>query len=1438
MDTLPEGLTERDQRLGEIVFSCLEAIEQGQPLDHREVLARHPEFAAELTEFFAERADLQRLAAPLREVAQAAQLPWLDQASTLEADASSGAIGLPTSVRFFGDYDLLEVIGRGGDGVVYKARQRSLNRVVALKVIQSGRFATETHRQRFQNEAEAAAELDHPQIVPIYAHGEHDGLLYYSMKLIGGGSLAERIAACRAGTGAGLEPRDAARLVATVARAVHYAHQRGILHRDLKPANIILGPAPAPDGEDAAGSRGHPDCEGDAVGVPYVTDFGLAKRLRGDSSLTPSGDILGTPNYMAPEQAAGGKEAITTAADIYGLGAILYALLTGQPPFQADTVLATLRRVIDHDPEPPSRRSRGVDRDLETICLKCLHKDPQRRYASAEALARDLERWLTGEPIHARRIGGPERLWKWAKRRPAIAALSGLLLLFAAVGLIGIVVLYNQAVVARAEAVEFLRSSEASLYTNRIALADRYRQAHDADRADELLDDCPASLRDWEWRHLKRRHFEEVMVYADHDGPVRAVAFSPDGRYLVSIDAGRNIHVRDRATCRVLDLPGIPIENTALALSPDGRWMAVGGHRGDIKNGAIKLWSTKTWSEVKSLPFVGGFPHALAFSPDSRRLVAGHEDDMVRLWDVATGNLHNLPGHRKAVQDVAFSPDGRLLASASRDATIRVWDAETYELRATLPHQRPVFSLSFHPQGRLLVSATGDIVESSRGDLTLWDLDSAQVVRKTSALGTMVAKVRFSPEGRRLATAGVDRVVRIWVAASLHELLPLTGHDRSVSCLAFSPDGHQLVSGAGDGRVRCWNAAPLSEPPRHQPVRTFSGHDQAVYALAVTPDGQRLVSAGDDHTARVWDVESGRELLTYRNHGYAIISLAVRPDGQAVATGGDGPELRIWDLRTGADLIQLRGHTGSISALAFHPDGVLLASASQDGTVRLWDTRTGELLHEFLKLPSWLCSLAFTPDGYRLAAAGDDAEIHVWDVPSRRLLHVLRGHTQRVVALAFDPSSLYLASASLDGTVRQWDSLHHGFEVRLFEGVRGKGLAFSPDGQHFAVSGAAGSLKVWELRSGRRVLTLRGHTDDITSAVYTADGRRIVTAGWDRTIKLWDVAQDAPDLWVGEFQRLLGHPSHVFRPAVLPGGKRAISGGDDGMIRVWDIASGHELRRWVGSDPQSDRLAKIYGLAVTPDGERVVAGGDDSVIRVWEIESGRELRRIQSPGGAIFAIAITPDGRHALTGGALTFDGRNWTSGPDLDLHLWDLETGAEVRRFSGHGGGVWEVAISPDGRRAASASMDETVRVWDIDTGREVQRLDGHHASVIGVEFLPDGERLLSGGGDHHLRLWDIATGREIRRLDGPRGAVDGLAISPDGRHALSSGVLDHHLRLWDLDTGRELYRYEVPHVLLTRGTFTRDGRQAIWAGFDGTLRVWDIPELLTGRSDTSQRP
>jgi serine/threonine-protein kinase len=433
---------DREQRLDEVVAEYLEGVESGTAPDRAELLRRHPDLAEELAAFFADQDQFDSLVAPLR--SSGGTLPH------------TPADDVPRVPRSFGDYEVLGEIARGGMGVVYKARQLSLNRVVALKMILRGELASAEEVQRFRLEAEAAAGLDHPNIVPIHEVGEHEGQPYFSMKLIEGGNLGQHV-----GRLVG-RPREAARLITDVARAVHYAHQHGILHRDLKPANVLL----------------------DREGTPYVTDFGLAKRVAGTTaptapSLTHSGAAVGTPSYMAPEQASGRKDALTTAADIYSLGAILYELLTGRPPFKADTPLNTLVDVLHREPVPPRSLRAGIDRDLETICLKCLQKEPARRYASAGALADDLQRYLDGETILARPVGRVERLGRWCRRNPALTAAGAV----AVVGLAAAAVV--SCLLAWSEARHAARQAQAAADL-RVALDQAERHAREAqDRATE-----------------------------------------------------------------------------------------------------------------------------------------------------------------------------------------------------------------------------------------------------------------------------------------------------------------------------------------------------------------------------------------------------------------------------------------------------------------------------------------------------------------------------------------------------------------------------------------------------------------------------------------------------------------------------------------------------------------------------------------------------------------------------------------------------------------------------------------------------------------------------------------------------------------------------------------------------------------------------------------
>ncbi len=412
--------SERDERLERILAAYVHAVEAGTAPDRAELLKQYPDLAADLGSFFRNRDAMEHIAQPIKE-----QSPAL--AETIGASETPNT-GVGTTLRYFGDYELVKEIARGGMGVVYRAKQVSLNRIVAVKMILAGQLASEADVERFKTEAEAAAGLDHPNIVPIYEVGEHEGQHYFSMKFVEGQSLAQHLA-----NGLPTNP-EAATLLHVCAQAVYHAHERGVIHRDLKPANILLQARTKEAGPAAplAGSGGKPAL---ADYEPVISDFGLAKQTGRGQGLTANSHVLGTPAFMPPEQAAGAGKTIGPAADVYSLGAVLYALLTGRPPFQAGTVMDTLLQVIDQDPVPPSQLNPKTARDLETICLKCLEKRPERRYASARELAEDLERFLNYEPIHARPINLLRKAGVWFKRRPWRVTAAAVLGVLAVLGL-------------------------------------------------------------------------------------------------------------------------------------------------------------------------------------------------------------------------------------------------------------------------------------------------------------------------------------------------------------------------------------------------------------------------------------------------------------------------------------------------------------------------------------------------------------------------------------------------------------------------------------------------------------------------------------------------------------------------------------------------------------------------------------------------------------------------------------------------------------------------------------------------------------------------------------------------------------------------------------------------------------------------------------------
>jgi WD40 repeat protein/tRNA A-37 threonylcarbamoyl transferase component Bud32 len=1207
MDTEATREVPPDIDLDDIIANYLAAAQVGQAPNQQDWIMRYPAFARELSEFFTNQDRFQRVAGPVRAVI-----------------ADVRATG--PKVRYLGDYELLEEIARGGMGVVYRARQVSLNRVVALKMILTGQLASPQDVQRFLREAEAAANLDHPHIVPIYEVGEHEGQHYFSMKLIEGRSLAER---SKGPPASKVEQEKAARLMATVARAVHHAHQRGILHRDLKPGNILM----------------------DEQGEPHVTDFGLAKRVNGVGLQTQTGAIVGTASYMSPEQARSEK-LLTTATDVYSLGAILYELLTGGPPFRAETTLDTLLHVLEREPARPRALHAEIDRDLETICLKCLQKDAARRYPSAQALDEDLDRWLKGEPIHARPSSTWEQAVKWARRRPTAAALIIVSVVAAVTLLIGglwfnaqLQVALGQIGARQAAADERFRRSEGM----RLAYESSNILAENPGLALLLAIEGAQRMPGHVTNNALLAALEacrEKRTLLGHQDKVIAVGLSRDGKRIVTTSVDKTARVWDTETGReVAVLRGHERSVASARFSPDGRTVATisGDNTARLFDAASgKLLLTLRRPRPKQYVHLhGDEAYAVSFSPDGRRVVTAFgdfPDCTARVWSTATGEeLMVLKGHTGPVVAADFSPDGKHLVTASLDKTARLWNADTGKEAHTLKgHACDVLAAVFSPDGKRIMTlgAGNDFTITATGYSSRSVADTAEEPAACvwdTATGERVAALHwpkgthaffrtavFSPDGNRILTAGVRngsgspdyRAPWTWDAATGKRLVGFWGHDANwlaVSTAAFSPDGKHVITAANDNTARIWDAATGKE------LAILRGHTDAVIKALITGDGRHAVTISGDRTTRLWDVTFDQEVLPRRigSTWLGVHQTAFSPDGLRLAVSCFRRPSAVWNLATGERLAVLQekdDHYG-MTAIQFSPDGkrVIGSSYGREGGC-LWDAASGKLLSP---MPG-VRAACFSPDGKRIVTAEGGAG-RIRDAETGRELAVLGVKDAPPINDAvFSPDGKQVLTRASGSAISQSDPDH--VLAFLWDAATGKQLlalkdtdtvctgnctsiAFRPDGRRILTSSSCHTTRIWDAATGVELLVLHGHSGCVNHAAYSPDGKFVVTASDDKTARLWD-AESGKELFV-----LRGHLAEVKEANFSPDGKLVVTTSDDRTAQLWDARTGKQAATLKG------HTHIVTGAVFSPDGKWLVTTSGDSQARLWPLDPLAEAIR-------------------------------------------------------------------------------------------------------------------------------------------------------------------------------------------------------------------------------------
>ncbi len=1356
------------------------------------------------------------------------------------------------------EYELLGLIGEGGMGVVFAARQASIDRMVAIKMLKANASASLEDRQKFLSEAVVTGDLDHPNIVPIYDLATNEaGGLFYSMKCVQGTpwmdvlfekSLTENL-----------------EILNRVADAIAFAHSRNVVHRDIKPENVMLG----------------------GFGEVLVMDWGLAlvgEGFRKSTNIRQSSSMGGTPAYMAPEMATGPIEEVTSTSDIYLLGATLFEIITGNPPHTGANVMSCLFAAGRNEIQSTDKHGELLD-----IALKAMATRTEDRYATVQEFQdavreyqshsesivlstnaqqdltlaqqtsdyQDFSRALFGfqeafslwsgnstarEGEQQARLAYAENAWtkddldlaaslldpensehapllkkirKAQKERDAHHQRLKVLRVVAA----GMLLL----VMAVVSVAYFQVSSERDR-----ALAAETRASEGKAAAEKARTEAEsAEKRAQQQKALADQAARDALVQKENADKQRADAV-----------VARN--EAEKATRRAED--ALIATNAAKAAEEYEAYVArIGLAAAKIDENAFdsarQLLSTYNQPAEPNLQLLRHWEWG-------RLMYLCQMSE--RTWSV--GSL---------VDAVAFSPNGLGCVTGSRNGLAQIWDLTTEQVIASMDHAgQYVLAVAMSPDGRYVATGGSD----PQQNLNLWDAQSGQLIRRFVGHEGGVLSVEFSADGRWLLSSSYDRTARLWDIATGTLQQTMAQHTWWVWDATFSPDMKQIVTASQDATAIVWGF----DARRQQFVseRTYRGHAGPVYTACFSPDGKRVASGGYDSTIRIWNPQdippldlakviggetvaavpaiecrghqAGIRSISFSKKGQMLDAAGLQQHSQLLLSSGHDNNLIVWDPSSGEMLKTLRGHSRVVTGCALSPDGNQAISASHDESIRLWNITGYEevrvLQTRVLKGHSdAVLSVAFSPDGARAVTASRDRTGRVWDLRNgQSLLALEEGHAFLASSALFFPDGMQLVTSAIDNTTRIWD-VTTGVQTASIDGTgRNAAIALSSDASMLVTGSEDLSVQVWDVANltGKPRLQLPGHISQVSAVAVSPDGSQIFSGDERGRCYLWDVAT-AKLLW-----NVRGHTRKVYGAAFTPDGLRVVTASGDQTVEQWDVATGEQL-----SDGRLQHRDAVTSLSLTANGEQALTVCDDGSVRLWDLANGSVLRTMRPRTGFPTGAAMTADGQFAFA-----------VCANDGQVHQWNLRTGAEVTNphtrgpfldFKKQGGQVWSAACMPGGLNMLTVGGNGA-QLWNV-ANAELQMSFSPHGIVASAGFSPTGDRIVTASWDNSARIWDAQSGKALLKLmaadqqaagmeKGHTGFVNSAVFSPDGQTVLT-GSDDGTAKLWDIGGGTAVVLKTLAgHQGRVRSCeFSPDGRYAVTGSDDRTLRVWELATAKT---------